>query len=100
MRKTHVPQSGEAEGSRHSILLAKDLLAWELLTVTHDMKTHCWGCSAAMFIIGVTAVFGQSPPINDDFDNRAVLSGSSATFSGNLENSTLEAGEPPPLYGS
>jgi hypothetical protein len=49
----------------------------------------CFGASA----------FAQSPPINDDFENRIILSGSSVTFTGTLANATLQSREEPALYG-
>jgi hypothetical protein len=36
----------------------------------------------------------HAAPVNDDFTNRTVLSGSSVTFTGTLESATLESGEP------
>ena len=38
--------------------------------------------------------FAQSAPLNDDFENRIVLAGSSVTFTGTLQNATIQAGEP------
>lgn len=38
--------------------------------------------------------FAQSPPVNDNFTNRTVVSGSAITFAGTLAGATLENGEP------
>ena len=38
--------------------------------------------------------FAQSSPLNDDFENRIVLAGSSVTFTGTLQNATIQPGEP------
>ena len=38
--------------------------------------------------------FAQSAPLNDDFENRIVLAGSSVTFAGTLQNATIQSGEP------
>lgn len=44
--------------------------------------------------VGAAAVFAQTPPPNDNFSNRIVLSGTSLTFSGTLAGATLESNEP------
>jgi hypothetical protein len=41
-----------------------------------------------------TVSFAQAPPLNDDFENRITLTGSSVTFTGTLQNATLQPGEP------
>jgi len=38
--------------------------------------------------------FAQSAPLNDDFENRIVLTGSPVTFTGTLQNATIQPGEP------
>ena len=63
------------------------------------MKSRCFGCFAAILIFGTTTVTAQAP-VNDNFDNRMVLSGNSVTFSGSLSNATLESGEPPLVFPS
>jgi hypothetical protein len=49
-------------------------------------------CTALMFSSAATA-FAQSPPANDDFANRTVLTGSSITFTGTLVGATSEPAE-------
>jgi hypothetical protein len=54
---------------------------------------------ALRFVIGAVLYFGtncfaQSPPLNDDFENRIVLSGNSVTFTGTLANATVQQDEP------
>jgi hypothetical protein len=47
-----------------------------------------------LLLVGVAPVFAQTPPPNDNFSNRIVLSGTSLTFSGTLAGATLESNEP------
>src|SRR5262245_35746565 len=49
-------------------------------------------CAALMFSSAKTA-FAQSPPANDDFASRTVLTGSSITFTGTLVGATSEPAE-------
>jgi len=59
-------------------------------------------CAALMFSSATTA-FAQSPPANDDFANRTVLTGSSITFTGTLVGATSEPAEtniPPLLFST
>jgi hypothetical protein len=44
-------------------------------------------------LVGLSTVSAQTPPPNDNFSNRIVLSGSSLTFSGTLAGATLETNE-------
>lgn len=64
------------------------------------------GCTGRMKQTAVTILFGaflfieafsfaQSPPLNDNFENRIVLTGSSVTFTGTLQNATIQLGESP-----
>ena len=62
------------------------------------MSTRALVLTVAGLVLGASALLAQ--PTNDNFANRAVLSGSSVLFSGNLTNSSLEAGEPLLPYGS
>jgi hypothetical protein len=55
-------------------------------------KRQLTSCAALAFALA-TAAFAQSPPPNDDFANRIVLTGSSLTFTGTLVGSTIESGE-------
>jgi hypothetical protein len=55
-------------------------------------------CAALMFSSAATA-FAQSPPANDDFANRTVLTGSSITFTGTLVGATTEPAETMALSG-
>jgi hypothetical protein len=48
---------------------------------------------AALMLAAATTAFAQSPPANDNFANRIVLTGSSITFTGTLVGSTIETGE-------
>lgn len=43
----------------------------------------------------LAAAVAQAAPLNDNFENRVLLSGSSVTFTGTLQNATFEPGEPP-----
>jgi len=49
---------------------------------------------AALLFYSAVVAFCQSPPLNDNFSNRTVLSGSSLSFTGTLASATLESGEP------
>jgi hypothetical protein len=55
-------------------------------------------CLSAILIgallFGEVLSFAQSPPLNDDFANRIVLTGSPVTFTGTLQNGTIQSGEP------
>jgi hypothetical protein len=44
-------------------------------------------------LVSLATAFGQSPPANDDFANRTVVTGSSVTFPGTLVVATYEAAE-------
>ncbi|EEF60288.1 hypothetical protein [Pedosphaera parvula] len=46
-----------------------------------------------ILFLGASA-FAQSPLINDNFENRIILSGNPVTFTGTLANATIQAGEP------
>jgi len=48
-----------------------------------------------MLIFGEEISFAQSAPLNDEFESRTVLTGSSVTFTGTLQNATFQTGEPP-----
>ena len=48
---------------------------------------------AALALISANSAFAQSPPANDDFANRTVLTGSSITFTGTLVGATSEPAE-------
>jgi len=52
-----------------------------------------FGFCTALLLASATAVFAQSPPNNDDFANRTVLTGSSSTFTGTLVGATFEPAE-------
>jgi len=58
-------------------------------------KRSRWGSVflAAAFIFGSGSAHAQAPA-NDDFANRAVLSGTSVTLEGTVAGSTRETGEP------
>jgi hypothetical protein len=56
------------------------------------MRKHTLG--AALLFYSAVAAFCQSPPVNDNFANRTVLSGSSISFTGTLAGATLESEEP------
>jgi hypothetical protein len=60
-------------------------------------KRKLTSCAALMFALA-TAAFAQSPPPNDDFANRIVLTGSSLTFTGTLVGATFEPLEPTGAY--
>jgi hypothetical protein len=45
-------------------------------------------------LFGEVFSFAQSPPLNDNFENRIVLTGSPVTFTGTLLNATIQSGEP------
>jgi hypothetical protein len=47
----------------------------------------------ALLLASATATFAQSPPPNDDFANRIVLTGSAVVFAGSLAGATIESGE-------
>jgi hypothetical protein len=53
---------------------------------------------AALIFALATATYAQSPPPNDDFANRIVLTGSSITFTGTLVGATFEPLEPTAAY--
>ena len=55
---------------------------------------------AGLFFHSAAVAFCQSPPVNDDFVNRTVLSGSSINFAGTLAGATLESGEPTASCGA
>jgi hypothetical protein len=59
----------------------------------HIQKQLCLA-ALAVLVLGTTCLFAQSPPPNDDFANRSMLAGSSVTFTGTLQNATLQPGEP------
>lgn len=65
------------------------------------MKTNLrkLGFCATLMLASVMSGFAQTP-VNDNFDNRTVLSGSSVTFSGSLAGATLESGETNGTYSS
>ena len=45
-------------------------------------------------MLGEAIFLAQAPPLNDDFENRIVLTGSSEAFTGTLQNATIQTGEP------
>lgn len=51
-------------------------------------------CVAGLLLVGAASTFAQTPPPNDDFSNRTVLTGNPATFTGSLEDATVDPGEP------
>jgi hypothetical protein len=61
--------------------------------IIHFKGIHFAGAFAALLIFGNRVCHGQSPA-NDDFANRAVLSGSSAIMEGAMAGSTREPSEP------
>jgi hypothetical protein len=63
------------------------------------MKTHVrqFTCCAAL-LLGAATAFAQSPPENDNFADRTVLTGSSLTFTGTLAAATFEPLEPTGAY--
>src|SRR5947207_1022701 len=62
------------------------------------MKYLAPRCLIGAVLCFETSSFAQSPPINDNFENRIILSGSSVTFAGTLANATIQAGEPSTTY--
>jgi hypothetical protein len=52
-----------------------------------------FGFYVALLLASATSSFAQSPPANDDFANRIVLTGSSITFTGTLVGATSEPAE-------
>src|ERR1043166_3285265 len=47
-----------------------------------------------LLLLGEAVSFAQSAPLNDEFESRIVLTGSSVTFTGTLQNATIQTGEP------
>jgi len=58
------------------------------------MRTIEWVLASAGFAAVGTVALGQSPPPNDDFTNRTVLTGNAVTFAGTLAGASVEADEP------
>lgn len=58
------------------------------------MKLKGWRFFIATLFFIARVSFAQTPPANDDFENRIVLTGSSGTFTGTLRDATLQPGEP------
>jgi hypothetical protein len=48
----------------------------------------------AILFVGAFLSAPAAAPVNDDFENRIVLTGSSQTFTGTLQNATIQTGEP------
>ena len=46
-----------------------------------------------LFVALALPAFGQTPPANDDFTNRTLLTGNSVAFSGTLAGATMEPNE-------
>jgi hypothetical protein len=58
-----------------------------------NMSKRAFGFFAVVMLVSVTSVLGQSPPANDSFANRTVLTGASLTITGTLAEATLESAE-------
>jgi hypothetical protein len=58
------------------------------------MKWFAFRALVLGFLCFGASAFAQSPPVNDNFENRTILTGSPVTFTGTLANATIEAGEP------
>lgn len=65
-----------------------------------NMSKRHIGSFALVMLVSATGALAQSPPINDDFINRTVLTGSSLAFSGTLAGATLESAEPNDPFGN
>ncbi len=62
---------------------------------TCRMKRRALPVLFGALLFGETFSFAQSPQLNDDFEDRIVLTGSSVTFTGTLQNATVQSGESP-----
>jgi hypothetical protein len=58
------------------------------------MKRQTVRILIGILLFGEAFTFAQSAPVNDDFEDRIVLTGSSVTFAGALQNATIQPGEP------
>ncbi len=63
------------------------------------MKQWASRLLVGVLLSGETLSFAQSAPLNDDFENRIILTGSSVTFTGTLQNATIQPGEPVGMSG-
>lgn len=57
------------------------------------MKHFCFQVLFGILLCFKSISFAQTPPINDDFENRIFLIGSSVSFSGTLANATIQSQE-------
>jgi hypothetical protein len=64
------------------------------------MKWFTFRALVGCFLCFGASSFAQSSPVNDNFENRIILSGRSVTFPGTLANATIEAGEPLGVWNS
>jgi hypothetical protein len=65
------------------------------------MKTQkrLFGFFAALALASGIAAFAQTPPANDDFANRTILTGTSISFTGSLAGATMESSETNSSHG-
>jgi hypothetical protein len=57
------------------------------------MKIAAWTLFSWLGLFASLGAFGQTPPPNDDFSNRIVLTGTDVTFAGTLAGATVEDAE-------
>src|SRR5712671_5008877 len=58
-----------------------------------SMSARRFGLFATAMLAAVAGSFVQAQPVNDDFTNRTILTGSSITFTRTLAGATLESWE-------
>ncbi len=58
------------------------------------MKRRALRILFGVLLFGGACFLAQSQPSNDDFENRITLTGSPVTFTGTLQNATVQVGEP------
>jgi hypothetical protein len=80
--------------------LLKRIFQFQQSLLKERMKRFCFQFLLGSFLCFETSSFAQIPPINDDFENRIFLTGTSVTLTGTLANATMQSSEPVPPVGS
>jgi hypothetical protein len=80
-------------------------MALKMLKTSHNISPRDMKADKESFIFYIVitlasavGALAQTPPPNDNFDNRTVLTGSAVSFGGSLAGATLEAGETDSTY--
>src|SRR5215475_10456913 len=66
------------------------LLSAQPVTRLQNMSAGKFGFAVGIALVSLATAFGQAPA-NDNFGDRTVVTGASATFGGTLVGATLEA---------